>query len=68
MSGKLKDSHLFCSYTESGNLRFFPVKAEGNANKIYSTLKIYCIGVLNMGMRYSEENYFFGFLSFFSHL
>ena len=25
MLGKLKDSRLFCSYTESGNLSFFPV-------------------------------------------
>ena len=25
MSGKLKDSHLFCSYTVSGNSSFFPV-------------------------------------------
>ena len=25
MSGKLKDSHLFCHYTESGNLSFFPM-------------------------------------------
>ena len=25
MSGKLKDSHLFCSYTVLGNLSFFPV-------------------------------------------
>ena len=23
MSGKLKDSYLFCSYTESGNLSFY---------------------------------------------
>ena len=29
MSGKLKDSHLFCSYTMSGNLSFFPVNSTG---------------------------------------
>ena len=58
MSGKLKDSHLFCSYTESGNLSFFPVNdvvtASVNSEKTW-VKKLIMIIILLIIMNKSQE-------------
>ena len=57
MSGKLKDSHLFCSYTVPGNLSFFQCEKADLFKKIISLVIYIFRGHIRKVMKCSLKLY-----------